>query len=377
MLYIDWDISNVCNLSCKYCLRGSSLQKNGQAKIDELIIMNKKKIIKKFVSYGATKLLLSGGEPLMSNALVPIIQEATDNNILTHVTTNGTFLTKNYAYMLINSGVSIISVSLDSNQENLQDAYRGKGVFNKVYQGITNLMEAISNSSADDVPYVSVSTTLIPGKSFPNKDVLSDYLNFCENLRVDEVVFTYVFPVGLGRLYAQDIHGEEVIKFYTWLIELSPLYTKINISVMSTPLIKEYFDMKYPNNKLFLYPIGCPAGEEMYFLSSDLKLFPCSTIGCDDDFKGENVKNFLEDNEDDNYLLNVDNPRELSIFKKVQEIKQKFLLYMFSPCKECRYLEKCHSVCRMHWLSRSEDENSRTYIAPCKYLIEKIGISYK
>lgn len=102
------------------------------------------RLVKIFVSLGVKKVRITGGEPLLRKDLPKLIERIhrIDGVEDIALTTNGTLL-KKYAHDLKKAGLSRVSVSLDSlNEERFFEMNGGRGKVKTVLEGIEKAAEA-------------------------------------------------------------------------------------------------------------------------------------------------------------------------------------------------------------------------------------------
>ena len=102
------EITNCCNLKCRHCPT--------HTKMDRSRVMLDLELYKRIIDENPQLdrlVLMNWGEPLLNPHLIEMIAYAHKNNIETHITTNGTLLTEEMMYALLNSGLTRISFSMD------------------------------------------------------------------------------------------------------------------------------------------------------------------------------------------------------------------------------------------------------------------------
>lgn len=121
---INWFYSGKCNLGCKFCY--------GKFNEDTLSIKDKKIIIDKIVDAGVEKLTITGGEPLMSEDLLEIIDYAYNKNLFTSLHTNGILLDEDLVKSMAGK-VGRISLAIEGVGNDINFSMRGhKDFFNIV-----------------------------------------------------------------------------------------------------------------------------------------------------------------------------------------------------------------------------------------------------
>jgi len=112
-------ITNRCNLSCPYCQIRDSAKR-------ELSLTEWKLVIDRLLGWGVAYFNISGGEPFLRDDVEALVQYIVSNNRVATVTSNGTLITEEKVDRLSRSGLSVLTLSADS-----QDGF-GKGDFDKV-----------------------------------------------------------------------------------------------------------------------------------------------------------------------------------------------------------------------------------------------------
>lgn len=89
----DISITSMCNYQCVFCLKNKN-QRN---------TLTRKEIFKQIndaESLGLTRLIISGGDPLLHPDLIEVCEYARDCNFITAIATNGSLLTKELIELL-------------------------------------------------------------------------------------------------------------------------------------------------------------------------------------------------------------------------------------------------------------------------------------
>ena len=111
--YLRISVTDRCNLRCKYCMpeEGVNLQSHSEIISFEKII----EVVKIGITFGITKVRITGGEPLVRKGIVSLIEEIAKIQGIEDLsmTTNGILL-KKYAQSLKNAGLNRLNISLDT-----------------------------------------------------------------------------------------------------------------------------------------------------------------------------------------------------------------------------------------------------------------------
>ncbi len=121
-----------CNLRCNNCYAGNYSMNNDL----ELEVIDR--VLTEGKDLGIFFVTILGGEPFLRPDLFEMYQRHDD--ILFHVYTNGTLINKEVARKLAQLGNVIVLFSLEGFEAET-DARRGKGIFQKVMQGMDDLRE--------------------------------------------------------------------------------------------------------------------------------------------------------------------------------------------------------------------------------------------
>ncbi|MCP4748528.1 MAG: GTP 3',8-cyclase MoaA [Desulfobacteraceae bacterium] len=137
--YLRISITDRCNLKCRYCAPYD------QKRIDKkklLTLEEIERLVSIGTSLGITKVRLTGGEPLVRQGAISLVQRLNDVEGLKDLslTTNGTLLTK-YARGLKQAGLKRLNISLDTfNREKFRQL-TGHDSFPKVWDGIQEALK--------------------------------------------------------------------------------------------------------------------------------------------------------------------------------------------------------------------------------------------
>ena len=132
---IQWEITGNCNLHCKQCYYDAK----HAPKSDELTTEECIRVIKQIKKNDALWIELQGGEPLLRQDIVNIIEEIKKENIALHIITNGTLFTDSLANKLsklLDYKTDMVQISLDGSCPKINDKIRGTGSFKKIIKGI-------------------------------------------------------------------------------------------------------------------------------------------------------------------------------------------------------------------------------------------------
>lgn len=134
--YLRVSVTERCNLNCVYCGKTDCAKKEKELTAQEIYA-----IASAFVRCGVTKIRLTGGEPLVRNDVVQIVDllHAIPQLQTLAMTTNGVYL-KQYAADLRRAGLAGVNISLDSTDGSTYRKLTGADVLHRVLEGVDEAM---------------------------------------------------------------------------------------------------------------------------------------------------------------------------------------------------------------------------------------------
>jgi len=125
--WIAWEITRRCNLKCIHC-RSSS--EPIVAEHPDFPTKEAYRIIDDISSYAKPVVVLSGGEPLLRKDVFDIAKYGTGKGLRMCLATNGTLVNDEVCEKVKESGIRIVSLSLDGASGEVHDNFRSqKGAF--------------------------------------------------------------------------------------------------------------------------------------------------------------------------------------------------------------------------------------------------------
>lgn len=188
MPFIYLDITNHCNSYCRTCgFRNAS----GDTESRELDLASWINVIEQARELGSSVISFGGGEPFLRQDFPDMLEAAAGAGFSIHLNTNGTMLNPDRIRILDRVKVSLVTVSLDTDEPELYKALRGIDAFEDVTGGIRRLKEM-----SPDI-HVVVECTITRS----NVGKLGHLVEFVRNLGADQIKFT---PV-ITNLQHQDL----------------------------------------------------------------------------------------------------------------------------------------------------------------------------
>jgi MoaA/NifB/PqqE/SkfB family radical SAM enzyme len=258
-------VTNACPQNCDYCYNKS---RTGRMMDKETM----KRVIKDLKDMGVIWLGLTGGEPLLNENIVEIV-DAIGDNCAAKLFTGGYNLTKELASDLKKAGLLYVSVSLDHWQEEEHDKIRGcKGSFRTALKAI-----AIFN----EIGGIHVGVSTVFSRSMLHDGQMEEFMQFLIKSGVREAWFSETKPAIEPLWHENVIITEEERMNLIRLQDRQNKQGKITVNYLGHFESGDHF--------------GCNAGHKMVYIDPFGEVSPCVfspiTFG---NVKEESVKNIFE-----------------------------------------------------------------------------------
>lgn len=297
---ITFEVTDACNLKCKYCGYGELYQNYDERTNKNLSIKQAKNLIKYLSNYWNKKENLSegeiiyisfyGGEPLLNMSFIKKIVQLFDNNnikrpIRYSMTTNAILLKRHIDYLIAHDFQLLIS--LDGNKYN--NSYRvspnGKSSYDIVFSNMKYIQKEYHQFFKDNIEFNSV---------IHDRNSVSDVLNFFKN--------EFSKTPSIGELNQNGIKIDKKDEFISIFKDISQNIKDSTIEKAIAKRIKDkdpffhsltsfihnYNIMSYSDyNTLFSnkkeiqrLPTGtCIPFSKKVFITVNGKILPCERIG--------------------------------------------------------------------------------------------------
>ncbi len=128
--WIAWEVTRRCNLKCVHCRSSSELEVKGHP---DFSLDEAKRLLDDIASYAKPVVVLSGGEPLLREDVFDIAAYGTELGLRMCMATNGMLVTDEIAGKMKESGIKMVSLSLDGSTAEVHDNFRNvEGAFDGV-----------------------------------------------------------------------------------------------------------------------------------------------------------------------------------------------------------------------------------------------------
>lgn len=182
--YLRMSVTDRCDFRCVYCMTEKMrfLPRDQVLTLEELEFLGRA-----FVELGVSKIRITGGEPLVRNNILTLLQNLGKLSGLTElvITTNGSQLTK-MAQQLRAAGVKRINISLDSLKAERFEAMTRVAKLDQVLTGI----DAAINTGFERI---KLNTVILKNR---NDDEINDLVAFAIDKGID-ISFIEEMPLGV------------------------------------------------------------------------------------------------------------------------------------------------------------------------------------
>ncbi len=243
---IDFAPTFKCNMNCKHCFASllDDPLREPLGKEDYVRIANES------YNMGAVHIAFQGGEPLIYEDLMDIINLIKPERFIVSITTNGYLLNQKRIVEFKKAGVDMFTISIDSGIAAEHDKFRQmQGAYYKA-------IEAVDNALKYDMA-VCINTMVTRSNIY--SEGLKKIIAFCKQKRIK---LTVVLPAMAGKWReAFDLMLDN--DAYEYLQRLMKKY----------PFIRRDLDANY-------WHWGCGAVKEMIYVNAYGDVFPCAFIHC-------------------------------------------------------------------------------------------------
>lgn len=295
-------LTNKCNMSCAHCYADS-----GKSLHQEMTTNTVFDLIDEFVDLGGCRLFLTGGETLLYKNLDAVISYAKSRHLFVYLSTNGFAITEERVDQLVKRGVGSVNVSIDGDNDETHDRFRGK------QGGFQKALRALKLFSEKGIPCGS-QTTLFKENLTQSENIF----NAMRSMGVRYCFFVRMMPQGRGKRHADMI---PTLEEYRFARENEYLNRRLRYGMNVYP------------KQLKHGVIGkrCSAGVSQMYVRADGCCYPCPSLEIHKFFFGKYPKTSLSE---------IWNSRNMA----VNELRQ-FEPEKMSGCKNCEHNKVCKGGC--------------------------------
>ena len=264
---ISWNVTRRCNLSCAHCYLPAVTRNEwpGTSPVDELTTQEAFQLIDQIgLVNPEVMLILSGGEPMLRQDIFELSAYASEKGMMVVLGSNGVLIDKPVARLMKRSGVSGISISLDSVLPEVHDAIRScPGAWKQAVAAIKHCTnEGLS---------VQINT-VVTSRNF---DKLPEMTAYARSLGA--TVYSPFFLVCTGRgEELTDISPQQYEQVLSFVVESQGNNNGMMIRTRCAPTVRRILYERNPDSPLLKMGIGrCLAGRSYCRISPEGDVTPC------------------------------------------------------------------------------------------------------
>jgi len=317
--WIAWEITRRCNLRCVHCRSSSELEVKSHP---DFSTEEAFRVIDDVSGYAKPVIVLSGGEPLLRKDVFEIARYGTDRGLRMCLATNGTLVDEEICKRIKDSGIRIVSLSLDGSEESVHDDFRSqKGAFT----GTIHAAELLKKSGIE----------FIINSSFTkrNQEEIPKVYRLAKELGATAWYMFMIVPTGRGEEIMNElISKEDYEEILDWHYQMektekemlvrptcAPHYYRIVLQKSKEEGAKfERRTLKFSTGG----SKGCIAGQLIALIDVDGNVLPCSYFPKPaGNIRVQSFKDIWENSE---------------LFKELRDFKK-----YKSKCGSCEYVTVC------------------------------------
>lgn len=339
-----WDITNKCNLRCKHCYNAEKYFNKDGINFNDLKSEDCKFVIDLIKEDGFDHIHLLGGEPLIRDDIFDIISYAKNKDIYVSINTNGTLLSANKIDEIINSGISQITISLDSTRSVINDNIRGKGSFNQVVNNIRLLSKKLKETKNNIILQIATVITKV------NVEYIDEFPELLKDLGVDNLNVLSLYKCGNTNKNKEELVYDlnlEIQAMKKIIKSKINTYPELYIQLDCKPIVAEYLNRTLEHDYISLCEDYCFAGDKIWLLDSKGYIYPCSS--CDLSTSNYCKAQGMLEGEAIN-ILNLKKFNDINhkaFYKNFKNVKQNGI-HANKVCSLCEFNHICKGTCPLN-----------------------------
>lgn len=271
--WIAWEITRRCNLKCVHCRSSSELAVEGHP---DFSLDQAKAVMDDIASYASPVLVLSGGEPLLRPDVFDIASYGTQKGLRMCLATNGTLVTPETCRGIKESGIKMVSMSIDGSNAATHDNFRNQeGAFE-------GTMNAVRLFNEQKIPFLINSSF-----TMRNREEIPDIYRMVKKLGATAWYMFMIVPTGRGEEVMDELIPTEVYdEILEWHYETEKKEDELLMRPTCAPhyyriireKAKEEGEKVQRRNLKFSTggSKGCLAGQLICLIDVDGEVQPCS-----------------------------------------------------------------------------------------------------
>ena len=271
--WIAWEITRRCNLNCVHCRSSSSLEVEDHP---DFSLDEAKRVLDDISSYAAPVIVLSGGEPLLRDDVFEIASHGTGLGLRMCLATNGTLVTEEICHHIKESGIQMVSLSLDGARAKTHDNFRNQpGAF-------AGTMNAIHLFNKHGIKFLINSSF-----TRRNKEEAPEIYKLVKELGATAWYLFMIVPTGRGKeIMAELIPESEYEDILNWHYDMEKEESDMLVRPTCAPqYYRIILQRAKENGETFKRRTlkfstggskGCLAGQLICLIDVDGNVLPCS-----------------------------------------------------------------------------------------------------
>ncbi len=271
--WIAWEITRRCNLKCVHCRSSSTLEVEGHP---DFSFSEATRLIDDITSYAKPVVVLSGGEPLLREDVFDIATYGTSKGLRMCLATNGLLVNQEVCANIKESGIKMVSLSLDGASAAVHDDFRNQpGAFD-------GMMNAARLFKENDIPFLINSSF-----TKRNKDEVPKVYELAKKLGATAWYMFMIVPTARGEDIMEEAVPQEMYdELPEWHYEMEKQEDELLVRPTCAPSYyrvllqkkKEGGDEFERRSLKFSTggSKGCLAGQVICLIDVDGNVLPCS-----------------------------------------------------------------------------------------------------
>jgi len=259
--YIQWHITNLCNLRCQHCYQDDFSKKNdldwaGLKKVCDNLL-NTMRVWDKTAC-----IHLTGGEPLLKPELFPLLHHLDQQSMVEElgIITNGLSIDREMMRRFSDfPKLKKIKISLDGGDAETNDSIRQKETFDKVMQNLPLIKE----TERFEILFMFTAMKR-------NLRSLPSLFRLCQDISIDGLIIERFIPLGRGR---ESLH--EVLSKEEWKEMIGMLSDFISTEEEHSFFPYQAFQVSFGGEEPELLGAPCVIGVDGLCVMPEGSVFPC------------------------------------------------------------------------------------------------------
>ena len=240
-----------------------------------------------------THIKITGGEPFLREDMVDILEKIDSLGLECDISTNASKITPEIANRISKLNLDYVHVSLDGHTQTIHESVRGKKSFWPTLLGLNFLLNAGIKVRIGCVLHSN------------NENEILNMIKWCEELGVNEVIFSIMESVGRMRDSSKFIVTKTAQELLNIIEDIQKNHknSTLKISHNLNPMIKP---IEFKSQSVS----ACPGGDRFLFINSVGIVSPCPWVA-------EKMPEFIGASLHNHNLHDILNQEPFTTFKKI------------------------------------------------------------